>query len=124
LWEREQGYHDQSTSKGFQDKHPNRKIVDERPHREQSVFVTKNKKGTMYVTAPLNIPFNALFDREQNIPAEKDIVLSKERLQSIAENIWEDQEIQGGSPYPSRVVRLHYVVGITLRILHGNWVYR
>ncbi|KAJ6099359.1 hypothetical protein N7467_000894 [Penicillium canescens] len=69
------------------------KMVNERPHCEQSVFITKNKKGTVRVTEPLYISFRALFDREQTIPAEKDIVLSKERLQSIAEDIWEDQEI-------------------------------
>jgi hypothetical protein len=68
-------------------------MVNERPHHEQSTWITKNKTGRVNVTAPLQISLNALFDREPTIPAEKDTVLSKQRLQSVAEDIWEDQEI-------------------------------
>ncbi|KAJ6051432.1 uncharacterized protein N7446_006064 [Penicillium canescens] len=52
------------------------KMINERPHREHSVFTRSTKQ-----------------EQEPTIPAEKNIVLSKQRLQSIAEDIWEDQEI-------------------------------
>jgi hypothetical protein len=44
------------------------------------------------VSASLRIPFLAFFDRQPS-PAESDVIISKERLQNIAEDIWEEQEI-------------------------------
>jgi hypothetical protein len=62
-----------------------------RSRRVQNVSVAKTS-GKVTVSAPLRIPFLAFFDRQPS-PAEKDVITSKERLQNIAEDIWEEQEI-------------------------------
>jgi hypothetical protein len=66
--------------------------VNERAHCDQSVWITKTD-GKVEVTGPLRISFNALFDRAPSIPAERDVFLSEQRLQSIAEYIWGEQGI-------------------------------
>ncbi|CAG8889621.1 unnamed protein product [Penicillium egyptiacum] len=77
---------------------PNIKIntwqrVNERAHCTQTVSVTKTMGGSVNVTGPLRILFDALFDRASSVPAERDVFLSRAHLQSIAEDIWEDQGI-------------------------------
>ncbi|KAJ5320128.1 hypothetical protein N7508_000411 [Penicillium antarcticum] len=68
-------------------------LVGSRPHCDQSVLISKDKKGKIRITAPLRMPFESIFDRPSSISGRKDIYLSEARLENIAEDIWEEQEI-------------------------------
>jgi hypothetical protein len=67
--------------------------VNDQAHCTGSLSITKTTQGRVKVTGPLRIPFDALFDRAPTSPAERAISLSVQRLQSLAEAIWEDQGI-------------------------------
>jgi hypothetical protein len=62
-----------------------------RSRRVQNISVAKTS-GKVTVSAAMRIPFLAFFDRQPS-PAGTDVIISKESLQNIAEDIWEEQEI-------------------------------
>ncbi|CAI7629982.1 unnamed protein product [Penicillium palitans] len=67
---------------------------DGRPHRTQMIQVTKVTKVSNHITVtndPLTIPFQDLFLRAPSTPAERDIEISPQALQVIAEKIWDVQ---------------------------------
>lgn len=62
-----------------------------RPHRFQIIGVTKVSDQIRVTDHPLIIAFGDLFLRAPSIPAEKDIEISQEALQVMAEKIWDMQ---------------------------------
>ncbi|CAI7607585.1 unnamed protein product [Penicillium viridicatum] len=60
----------------------------ERPHRVQ-IEVTEVSNHITVTNDPLIIPFEDLFLREPSIPDERDIEISKQELEIIAETIWD-----------------------------------
>ncbi|OQD60292.1 hypothetical protein PENPOL_c025G08100 [Penicillium polonicum] len=62
-----------------------------RPHRVQMIQVTKVSNHLTVTNDPLIIPFEELFLRGPSIPAERDIEISQQDLEVIAETIWDIQ---------------------------------
>lgn len=62
-----------------------------RPHRVQMIQVTKVSNHITVTNDPLTIPFEDLFLRAPSTPAERDIEISHQALQVIAEKIWDVQ---------------------------------
>lgn len=62
-----------------------------RIHRFQSIQMTKVSNQIRIVNHPLIISFEDMFLRPPSIPAERDIEISQQALQEIAETIWDIQ---------------------------------
>ncbi|CDM29395.1 unnamed protein product [Penicillium roqueforti FM164] len=62
-----------------------------RCHRSQVTWVTRKGTRTHVTHHPLIIPFESLFLRQSSRPEEKDLAIPEQRLQIIAETIWEVQ---------------------------------
>lgn len=67
------------------------KRKDNRCHRSQVTWITKKETRTHVTYHPLIMPFESLFLRQPTRPEEKDIAIPQQRLQIIAETIWEVQ---------------------------------
>ncbi|KAJ5467326.1 hypothetical protein N7475_005078 [Penicillium sp. IBT 31633x] len=67
------------------------RLQNRRPHRLQIIRVTKMPDQISVTNHPLIIPFEHLFLRPPSIPAERDIEISQQALQEIAETIWDIQ---------------------------------
>ncbi|KAJ5382338.1 hypothetical protein N7517_000249 [Penicillium concentricum] len=63
-----------------------------RVHCSQIIRVTKVLGQICVTNHPLIIPFEDLFLRPPSIPAERDIEISQQALQGIADTIWDFQE--------------------------------
>lgn len=64
-----------------------------RIHRSQVTWITKDENDQVDVTHhPLTIPFESLFRRPSSRPGEKDIEISNQQLQDVAETIWQEQD--------------------------------
>ena len=60
-------------------------------HRSQVIWVTK-QRGQLNVTGhPLLIPFESLFRYQSTCPREKDLEISQQQLEKIARKIWNKQ---------------------------------
>ncbi|KAJ5834752.1 hypothetical protein N7447_000778 [Penicillium robsamsonii] len=62
-----------------------------RPHRSQIIWITKVSNQMGVTNHPLVIPFEDLFLRPPSTPAERDIQISKEALEDVADKIWDMQ---------------------------------
>ncbi|KAJ5514397.1 hypothetical protein N7463_003949 [Penicillium fimorum] len=62
-----------------------------RPHRSQIIWITKVSNQISVTNHPLVIPFEDLFLRLPFTPTERDIEVSKEALEDIADKIWDMQ---------------------------------
>lgn len=63
----------------------------DRPHRSQVTWITKNGDHTNITHHPIVIPFESLFCRGSTRPAEKDLEITESKLENIADKIWEVQ---------------------------------
>ncbi|KAJ5804108.1 uncharacterized protein N7518_000411 [Penicillium psychrosexuale] len=64
---------------------------DNRCHRSQVTWITGKGTPTHVTHHPLIIPLESLFLRQSTRPEEKDLAIPEQRLQIIAETIWEVQ---------------------------------
>lgn len=62
-----------------------------RGHRSQAVWITKKGDSTNVSQHPLVIPFEGLFRRQSSCPGEKDLEISMQQLEQMAQSIWEEQ---------------------------------
>ncbi|KAJ5836187.1 hypothetical protein N7447_002213 [Penicillium robsamsonii] len=69
----------------------NWRLQNGRPHRVQMIEVTKVSNHITVTNDPLIIPFEDLFLRTPSIPAERDIEISQQDLEVIADTIWDVQ---------------------------------
>ncbi|KAJ5686599.1 hypothetical protein N7536_009218 [Penicillium majusculum] len=69
----------------------NWRLQNGRDHRFQMIHVTKLSNHITVTNDPLLIPFEDLFLRAPSTPAERDIEISHQALQVIAEKIWDVQ---------------------------------
>ncbi|KGO76168.1 hypothetical protein PITC_091930 [Penicillium italicum] len=67
------------------------KLQDGRPHRFQMIRMTRVSNQISVTNDPLIIPFEDLFLRPPSTPAERDIQITQQALEDIAETIWEIQ---------------------------------
>lgn len=66
--------------------------VDDRVQRQQVVTIKKRENNHVYIDGqPLMISFDKLFLRPLSIPKETDISLDDAILETIANNVWEEQ---------------------------------
>lgn len=63
----------------------------DRPHRSQVTWITKNGDHTNITHYPIVIPFESLLCRGSTRPAEKDLEITESELENIADKIWEVQ---------------------------------
>ena len=66
-------------------------IQNERIHRSQVIRITKRKDQTYISDFPLVIAFESLFLRPPSSPREKDLEISQQQLERLAETVWMDQ---------------------------------
>lgn len=65
----------------------------DKAHRSQIIWITRNKNQTHVSDHPLVIPFESLFRRNPTGPAERDLAISQQQLVFVAEALWEEQEL-------------------------------
>lgn len=70
---------------------------DDRAHRSQVIWVTKQGGQIKVTDHPLLIPFESLFRYQPTFPREKDLEISQQQLEEIATTIWEVQWDQQSS---------------------------
>ncbi|KAJ5168124.1 uncharacterized protein N7482_003718 [Penicillium canariense] len=64
----------------------------DRIHRSQVTWITKKGEQTNVSHHPIVISFESLFGRQPTCPREKDVEISQQQLEEIAETIWEGQD--------------------------------
>lgn len=63
----------------------------DRIHRAQVTWITKRNDRVNVTHHPLTIPFESLFRRQSSRPGERDLQISQQQLDELAETIWQEQ---------------------------------
>ncbi|KGO36318.1 hypothetical protein PEX1_029330 [Penicillium expansum] len=69
-------------------------LHNDRPHRSQVVWIKRASNRMRVDNHPLVIPFQDLFLRPPSTPAERDLRISAQALEDIADRIWDMQGFQ------------------------------
>lgn len=63
----------------------------DRAHRSQVIWLTKKNGQVNVADHPLTIPFEVLFLRQQSRPEKRDLEITEQELEQLADTVWEVQ---------------------------------